>query len=67
MPYNNQQIDKLICDNYCITTDELCSTPPMHNGSVTALTEELGGSKICAQSLPQVSIDAQKEEGKTSH
>jgi hypothetical protein len=67
MPDNNQQIDKLICGNYCITTDELCSNPPIHNGSVMALTKELGGSKICAQSLPQVLTDAHKKEGKISH
>jgi len=67
MPDNNQQIDILISGNYCITTDELCSTPPTHNGSVMSLTEELGCSKICARWVPQILTDAHKEEGKTSH
>lgn len=67
MPDNNQQTDKLVCGNYRITTEELYSTPPTHKGSVMALTEELGCSKICAQWVPQMLTDAHKEEGKTSH
>lgn len=67
MPDNNQQTDKLVCGNYCITTDELYSTPPTHKGSVMALIGELGCSQICARWVPQMLTYAQKEEGKTSH
>jgi hypothetical protein len=67
MPDNNQQTDILISGNYCITTDELCSTSPTHNSSVMALTEELGCSKICVRWVPQMLIDAHKKEGKASH
>jgi len=67
MPDNNQQIDKLVCGNYGITTDELYFTPPTYKSSVMALNEELGCSKICARLVPQMLTDAHKEEGKTSH
>jgi hypothetical protein len=67
MPDNNQQIDKLVCGNYCITTDELYSTPPTHKGSVMVITEELGCSKICAWWVPQMLTDAHREQGKARH
>jgi hypothetical protein len=63
-PDNIQQVYNLICGNYCITTDEICSTLPTCKSSGIANIVQLGCSKICAQQVPQMLTDALKEEGK---
>jgi len=43
-----QYVDELIGDEFCTTTDELCSYLSTGKRSVMALTGELGSSKVCA-------------------
>jgi hypothetical protein len=41
-----QYVDELVSDEYCTTTDELCSALSTSKRSVMALIEELGYSKV---------------------
>jgi hypothetical protein len=52
MPHNTCQVDELIHGDCCVTTYEFCSTLSTSKGSIMAIIEELGYSKVCACSVP---------------
>jgi len=45
-PHNIQWVEELISSDHQIITDELCFTAPISKGSVMAIIEELGYSKV---------------------
>jgi hypothetical protein len=48
MTHSIHQVGKLICGDRCIRTNKLCSTLYIGKGSVMAIIEQLGYSKVCA-------------------
>jgi hypothetical protein len=61
MPYSFCWVDKLICSEHCITTDELCSALYIGSGTVMAIIEQLGCSKVRAVGVPRMLTGAYKE------
>jgi len=53
-------IEELISSDHQIITDELCFTAPISKGTVMAIIEELGYSKVGAQWVKQNLTVAQK-------
>jgi hypothetical protein len=61
MPHSFYWADKLICSEHCITTDELCRALYILKGTVMAIVEQLGYSKVCALWVPWMLTGAYKE------
>jgi hypothetical protein len=55
-----------MCSNQCTTTDELNHTLSISKGSITAMTEGLGYSKVYTCWVPKMLKDASKELRKLS-
>jgi hypothetical protein len=65
MPHNIRRVEELI-HSYCYVTDGLCYNLSVCKGSVIAVIEELGYSKVCDNWVPRILRYASKETGEQS-
>jgi len=65
MPKNRCLVDDH--GDHCRTTDELCSTISIGEGSVTASIEKLAYSTSCGDRMPQMLTATQKDQESNCH